>query len=261
MSDTTALPPLQGRVVLVTRPAHQSRRQATLIREAGGEPLLFPTLRIEALAGSTAASVALANLPECHYAIFISANAVEHGLASLASEWPPQVRVVAIGDGTAAALRAHGLVEVIVPSVATDSDGVLALPELDRLGGMRVLIFRGQGGRELLADTLRKRGAEVAYVECYRRVRPDQDPSALLQRWERGGIHAVTAMSGETLENLWTMIGARGQPLLLTTPLFVPHLAIAERAGRLGLTEVAVTAPGDEGIVRGLGAWFSLHVR
>jgi len=261
MSDAAAVPPLQGRVVLVTRPAHQSERQASLIREAGGEPVLFPTLSIEPLAGNTAASAALARLPECHYAIFISANAVNHGLALLACAWPPHVRVVAIGDGTAAALRTHGHLEVIVPSVAADSDGLLALPEFARPDGKRILIFRGQGGRELLADTLRKRGAEVAYVECYRRVRPEQDPSALLQRWERGGIQAVTAMSAEALENLWTMIAARGQPLLLTTPLFVPHPGIAERAGRLGLTEVAVTAPGDEGIVRGLSAWFSLHVR
>lgn len=258
---SAAAPPLQGRAVLVTRPIHQSGRQASLIRDAGGEPVLFPTLAIEPLIGNDAASLALARLPDFDYAIFISTNAVELGLALLAQAWPPQVRVVAVGDGTAAALRTHGFPDVIVPGVAADSDGLLALPELDRPSGKRVLIFRGQGGRELLAETLRRRGAEVAYVECYRRVRPERDPSALLDRWERGGVDAVTAMSGETLGNLWAMIGARGQRLLLATPLFLPHPGIAERAARLGLTEVAVTPPGDEGIVRGLSAWFSLHVR
>jgi uroporphyrinogen-III synthase len=68
-------------------------------------------------------------------------------------------------------------------------------------------------------------------------------------------------MSSETLENLWAMLGERGQRLLRSTPLLMPHANIAERATRLGLTEVAVTPPGDEGILRGLNAWFSLQAR
>jgi hypothetical protein len=149
----------------------------------------------------------------------------------------------------------------IVPLDGADSDALLAMPQLRDLRGKRVVIFRGEGGRQLLADELRERGAEVNYIECYRRVRPETDPSSLIARWEQGGLHAVTAMSGETLDNLWALIGESGQRLLRSTPLFVSHASIAERAAHLGLTEVAITPPGDEGILRGLSAWFSLKVR
>jgi uroporphyrinogen-III synthase len=66
-------------------------------------------------------------------------------------------------------------------------------------------------------------------------------------------------MSGETLSNLWDLVGERGRALLLNTPLFVPHARIAEAAARLGITDVAITDAGDEGLVRGLSAWFALR--
>jgi uroporphyrinogen-III synthase len=138
---------------------------------------------------------------------------------------------------------------------------LLVAPQLQNLDGKRVLILRGEGGREVLAEELRLRGADVTYAECYRRVRPRADPTAIISRWERGALQAVTVMSGETLDNLQAMLGSRGQQLLRTTPLFVPHASIAERARHIGLTEVVVTPPGDEGVVRGLCAWFSLRTR
>lgn len=261
MPKAGALEPLRGRAILITRPSHQSGRLASLIREAGGEPLLFPALTIEPPSDPGPARAVLERLDRCDYAIFVSSNAVEMGLALLTGPWPRHPRAVAVGEGTAAALRNRGLPGVIVSQASADSEGLLALPQLAGPQGKRILIFRGQGGREQLGDELRRRGADVAYVECYRRGRPASEPFELLQRWENGALHAVTVMSGETLDNLWLMIGARGQRLLSATPLFVPHSSIAERAARLGLTELAVTPAGDEGMLRGLAAWFSLHSR
>ena len=252
--------PLLGRAVLVTRPAHQAEKLARLVREAGGEAVLFPALAIESPADPAPVREILARLANFDLAVFVSPNAVEHGLALLEGAWPAGVPAAAMGEGTAAALRRYGVRSVIVPPGA-DSESLLETPQLKSLRGKCVLILRGEGGREVLAEELRQRGAEVAYAECYRRLRPRNDPAALIARWEQGGLHAVTVMSGETLDNLWDMLGSRGQQLLRDTPLFAPHANIAQRAAGLGLTEVAVTPPGDEGLVRGLSAWFSLHTR
>ena len=253
--------PLRGRAVLVTRPIRQTDKLVGLVNAAGGEAILFPALAIESPANPAPVTQLLAELAGFDLAIFVSSNAVEHGLALLARPWPAGVPIAAVGANTAAALRRRDLVCEVVPAGA-DSESLLAMPELSVLGeGKRVLILRGEGGREVLADRLRQQGAQVVYAECYRRLRPSTDATALIARWESGGLHAVTVMSGETLDNLWSMLGVGGQRLLRHTPLFAPHPNIGQRAAGLGLTEVAITPPGDEGVLRGLTAWFALHAR
>jgi uroporphyrinogen-III synthase len=261
MTNSSPAQPLRGRAVLVTRPVHQAEKLARLVSEAGGEAVLFPALAIESPADPAPVRELLASLASFDFAVFVSPNAVEHGLALLGRAWPAAVLVAAVGEGTAVALRRHGVISVIVPAGGADSESLLATPQLKSLRGKRVLILRGEGGREVLAEELRQRGAEVTYADCYRRLRPRADPSTLIARWEQGGLHAVTVMSGETLDNLWGMLGSRGQRLLRATPLFAPHANIAQRAACLGLTGVAITPPGDEGLLRGLSAWFSLHTR
>jgi uroporphyrinogen-III synthase len=259
---TIATPqPLRGRSILVTRPIHQTDKLVGLVKAAGGEAILFPALAIESPANPAPVSELLAELERFDLAIFVSSNAVEHGLALLARAWPDAVPIAAVGANTAAALQRHGLVCDVVPAGA-DSESLLAMPELTGLGeDKRVLILRGEGGREILADRLRQQGAQVIYAECYRRLRPRADATALIGRWESGGLHAVTVMSGETLDNLWGMLGEPGQRLLSRTPLFAPHPNIGQRAARLGLTKVAITPPGDEGVLCGLTEWFALHAR
>ncbi|HTS53839.1 MAG TPA: uroporphyrinogen-III synthase [Burkholderiales bacterium] len=261
MASSAPAQPLRGRAVLVTRSTRQAEKLAWLIGEAGGEAVLFAALAIESPADPAPVRQVLAGLASFDLGVFVSSNAVEHGLALLGGAWPAEVPAAAVGEGTAATLRQHGIASVIVAPGGADSESLLATPQLKSLRGKRVLILRGEGGREVLADQLRQRGAEVAYAECYRRLRPRTDPAALIARWEQGGLHAVTVMSGETLDNLWGMLGSRGRPLLRATPLFVPHANIAQRAAGLDLTEVAITPPGDEGVLRGLSAWFSLHAR
>ena len=257
----SAAQPLLGRAVLVTRPFHQAGNLARLIAEAGGEAVRFPALVIEAPADLARVRDVLSSLRSFDLAVFVSPNAVDYGFALLGSTWPPSVPVAAVGEGSAMALRRQGIITVIVPSLGADSESLLATPQLKNPRGKRVLILRGEGGRELLAEELRRRGAEVTYAECYRRVRPQTDPTPLIVRWEQGGLHAVTIMSGATLDNLWATLGPRGQRLLRDTPVFAPHAGIAERAGHLGLTQVAVTPAGDEGVLRGLSEWFSLRTR
>ena len=149
-----------------------------------------------------------------------------------------------------------------MPAVRFDSEALLDMAELDRIhvAGKRIIIFRGDSGRELLGEMLRKRGAFVEYAECYRRVRPEAEIAPLLAAWKRGEMNAVTVTSSEGLRNLWEMVGDSGRTWLENTPLFVSHERIAEVAWKLGFNRVLVTAVGDDGLVAGLQDYFSGHV-
>ena len=248
--------PLAGRAVLVTRPAHQAAALAQAVREAGGEAVEFPALAVEAVPGHELAA-ALARLAGADFAIFISPNAAQFGMAAIRSAGGLSrgTGVLAVGGGTARSLAAQGVAGVVVPD-GQDSEALLALPQLQDVAGRRVVIVRGVGGRPLLGDTLRARGARVDYLECYRRARPLADAAPLLARWQAGRIDAVTVTSAETLENLAALLGEAGTPLLARTPLFVPHEKIADAARRFGIAQVVATPAGDAGLVQGLVNWF-----
>jgi uroporphyrinogen-III synthase len=248
--------PLSGRTVLVTRPAHQAVALAQAIRAAGGTAFEFPALGVEAVSLDEL-SVPLARLAEADIAVFISPNAAQFGMAAIRASdaLPGAIRVFAVGPGTARALQAQG-VSGVITSNGQDSEALLALPQLQDVAGKRVVIVRGVGGRVLLAETLRKRGAQVDLMECYRRLRPQADAAPLLARWQVGGIDAVTVTSAETLHNLAALLGEAGMPLLAATPLFAPHEKIAEAARRFGIAHVVATSGGDDGLVDGLVNWF-----
>jgi uroporphyrinogen-III synthase len=252
-------PDLAGRRVVVTRPAGQAAHMAALIRTAGGEPLLYAALEIIEAADPGPALALIDQLETFDLAIFISANAVDKGLALVRArrDWPPGVRVATVGPGSARALRRHGFAAVIAPAERYDSEGLLALPELQQAAGRRVLIFRGEGGRELLGDTLAARGAAVEYAQCYRRGRPHADPAPLLAACARRELDAFTVTSSLGLANLHAMLGEAGRGCLQDTPLFVPHERIAAAARALGVRTVVLTAPGDAGLVAGMAAFFA----
>jgi len=247
---------LAGRTVLVTRPAHQTAALVQAIEAAGGQAFTFPALAIEAVPVADL-DTPLAQLREADSVIFISPNAAQFGMAAIhtAGGLPPAATVYAVGPGTARALQKHGINEVVVPA-GQDSEALLALPQLQQVAGRRVVIVRGAGGRALLAETLAARGAQVHFMECYRRMRPQADAAPLLARWQAGGIDAVTVASAETLHNLAAMLGDAGRPLLLHTPLFAPHEKIAESARRFGVVRVIATPGGDAGLMEGLLNWF-----
>jgi uroporphyrinogen-III synthase len=249
---------LAGRCIVLTRPLEQSTALAQLIGRAGGEALLFPALMIEPV-HDVALTQRVAELDAYHGVIFISPNAARHGVAAVRAtrEWPRGLKCYALGPGTARVLSDAGVHQVVIPA-AHDSEGMLRLPALNTVAGQRWLIVRGVGGRELLADTLRERGAVVDYAECYRRIRPETDAAPLVRRWATGGVHAVVISSAETLHNLAAMLGEAGAGYLAATPWFVPHEKIAAAARRFGIQTVIVTAGGDDGALQGLVNWFQI---
>ena len=141
---------LDGRGILITRPARQAAGLARQVAAIGGTPVIFPAIVILPPEDRAALERAQRDLACYDFAVFVSANAVEYGVGDPAA-WPPRLIALAPGPGTAAALAAVGVHNVRQPTTTMDSEGLLALPELESVSGKRVVIFRGGGGRELLA--------------------------------------------------------------------------------------------------------------
>jgi uroporphyrinogen-III synthase len=240
---------------VVTRPREQAGTLADLIQEAGGVAHRFPSIEIQPPADASAARALLERLDGFDLAIFVSPAAVEKGF-ELIRQWHPGLPAAALGAGTRSALARHGVGQIIVPQAGADSEALLALPELNGIAGKRILIVRGEGGREVLGDTLAARGARVRYAECYRRARPDADPGALLRAWSNGEVHAITISSSTGLANFVAMLGEPARRLLQQTAVFAPHQRVAGAANQAGAREVVIAGPGDAQVVERLVAYF-----
>lgn len=242
---------LAGRGIAITRPVEQAHALAGLITEAGGNPIPFPLLAIAPLQDYAAFDKTLSALADCDWAIFISSNAVQQGMPRLRQRYPalpPNLNFAAIGPATAAELGRHGIERVLTPQGRYDSESLLALPQMQAVRGKRCMIFRGVGGRELLAEQLTARGAEVVFAECYRRVNPQQDTGDLPRLWQNKQLHALVVTSSEALRNLLRL--ANDAAWLRDVLVCVNHPRIAETALRHGLRVAVTDAPGDEAMLQ-----------
>jgi uroporphyrinogen-III synthase len=249
--------PLHGRRIVVTRPRHQALGLSERIRAAGGVPVWFPTIDIEPLEDNSALDAALARLAEFDLAVFVSGNAVACACARLKEGWPASVPAGATGPGTAQTLAEHGVAQVITPPARFDSEGLVA--ELDRLGRkpQRVLVVRGEGGREYLADTLRARGAQVECVASYRRVPSLSDPAIIGRLAAAHELDGLVVASSEGGDRLIELLGADALPWLNSAPVFVPHARIETHLRARGLARVVLTEGGDAGLMAGMQSYFS----
>jgi uroporphyrinogen-III synthase len=237
--------PLEGWVVVVTRPAAQAARFAELVTAAGGRPLLLPTLEIERIELDAAARAR--RIPDdFDWTVYISSNAVEASLAQLPR--PTRTRVAAVGRATARALEQRGIAVAALPTTTSDSEGLLALDCFADLRGQRVLILKGHGGRTLLGDELARRGAEVVLGDVYQRRRADARPAALdaLRRACDAGHAAIAATSAEVLAALLELAPEAGCPRLRDATLVVPGERVAAAARELGWRGPVAVATGAE---------------
>lgn len=244
---------LQGARVLVTRAEHQAQGLIEAIRRAGGVAIAFPVLEIREVQSDELLSAA-SNIGQYDWAIFVSPNAVQMAMRRLdVRSFSPGIRIAAVGKATAAALEKAGVEKVFHPLERYDSEALLEIPELRNVCGAKIVIFRGDGGREHLGEALQARGAEVEQLTCYQRLKPEVDATALRALWENGQLDAASAMSGETVQNLLAMAGE----WIREVPLFVVHPRIKSIAEQLGFAEVVLTAGGDEGLLAGMVEWFA----
>jgi uroporphyrinogen-III synthase len=253
-------PALTGVRVLVTRPREQAEKLALLIEGEGGEAIRFPVIEIAEPRDTQALLAVIDRLDQFSLAIFISPNAVNRAMNLILARrgaWPRNVRIACVGRGSARELKHFDAENVIVPAGRFDSEALLELPELQQVTGHRIVIFRGEGGRELLGDTLKARGADIEYAECYRRTRPRADVTPLRDRWTRGEIDIVSFTSVDGLHNLFDMLGPAGQQWLTRTPVIVVSTRMAEVCRELGFkTEPLVTAQAsNEAILEAIKTW------
>jgi uroporphyrinogen-III synthase len=248
--------------VVITRPLAQAEPLAQRVRQLGHDAIVFPLLEIHPLPDPAALRAALAHLRDYAMAAFVSPNAIDAALA-LIPAWPLEVAIAVIGEGSRAALGAHGITSANARIVSprdtkrTDSQTLLEALDVTALRSRRVLVIRGESGRELLADALRAQGVHVDQVAAYRRAAPVLDAgrtNELRSLLDAGATWLIT--SSEAVRNLIDMTsraaGDEGVAKLQRHALVVPHARIAESAHALGFQHVVLTGSGDEQLVAAL---------
>jgi uroporphyrinogen-III synthase len=240
--------PLAGVGVAITRPSDQAKKLTSLIEAAGGHVILFPLIEIVGLDDYSQFEREIAHIVDYDWIIFISSNAVQHGMPHLLKHpIPSHLRFAAIGPVTASELQDFGIQNVLIPQGRYDSESLLSLTELQEMQGKNVMIVRGIGGREVLAETLKSRGAEVTFAECYQRINPQNNVNMLHQAWANQQLQAIVVTSSEAMRHLLDL--ASNEKWLKQVTLCVNHARIAEQATQLGLKVKIAEAPGDEAML------------
>jgi uroporphyrinogen-III synthase len=208
------------------------------IQNAHGRPIGFPALEILGPRDKEQVRARLSAVAGADLLIFVSRNAVRYAFPFMPGTLPLDLQIAAVGSATGQALADAGLEPTLVPR-RMDSEGLLELPALQDMQGRRVMIVRGDGGRELLKESLEERGARVEYIEVYRRRCPQRRPDNLIRGWHKM-VDAVTVTSGDILDNLFRMLGEEGGALLRTTPLVVVSERLAAYAAHAGCQRIHV---------------------
>ena len=220
---------LTGTGVLVTRPKHQSRELTDAIEAQGGYVFQLPVIDIKER-DAAAIKSGFADQPVPDIVIFVSRNAVMFGARIIE---PAKARIAAIGPATRSAIEQAGLETHIYAETGFDSEHLLQHPELENCNGKNVTIVRGNQGRELLADTLRARGAAVSHLAVYERTVAATDDDVLTQLasdWRAGSIDFVTVMSVDSLINLLKILPAECRELLEKSRLVTPSKRVIQTA-------------------------------
>lgn len=244
--------------VLVTRPlmrpeaqpASQKQELVSAIEAAGGHALHLPLIAIRKFTPQDNPSQLIAriqNLDNYQILIFVSTNAVQHGVFWIEQYWPQfpvGIQLVAIGPGTARLLTAALHQDVVHADAGVTSEDLLQHPLFTDVKGKRIGIVRGAGGRELLAQTLLQRGAAVDYLEVYERNLVPYKSRAFCEQLTRHRINVLTVSSGESLLHLAELLGDNKAEMSLL-PLLVPSQRVAEQAGALGFSHVIQAGGAD----------------
>ena len=245
--------PLTGIGIAITRPIDQAKKLSALITEAGGTPILFPLIEITPLADYGQFETVISDINDYDWAIFISSNAVQNGMPRLVKAGITKegifgsLKFAAIGPVTATELQCFGVKDVLIPQGRFDSESLLALPEMTNVFSKKILIVRGVGGRDVLAETLKARGAQVTFAECYQRINPQTNCDLLAQLWAEKNLHGIVVTSSEAMRHLLDL--ASDAEWLRNVTLFVNHARIAELPLQMGLNVTVADALGDEAML------------
>ncbi len=251
---------LQDLYIAVTRPVDQARSLCETIQQHGGFAIPFPLIAVSPLQDYQTFDQQITQLKTADWAIFISSNAVDFAMPRVLKKYgklPESLKFAAIGHQTAKALASYGVNKVLTPHTRFDSETLLALAEIQNVTGKSIAIFRGVGGRELMAETLKTRGANVYFAESYRRVNPQKNTELLDAQWRQNKLDAVIVTSSEAMRYLLEMAG--NAEWLRHITICVNHERIAELPRQLGLKVAVANAPGDEAMLQCLSQLIKHH--
>lgn len=269
---------MSAKTIVITRPSGQARQlsealQASLLKsgitkENSPKIISLPLLTIVPKIGGGLAHQISEILQSADLAIFVSPNAIECTMRLLEKSWQDLsnhlIPIGVMGGSSMAALKNHGIgvesspTKVILPQDNTqwDSEGLWA--ELQKLNWdwsiKKVIIFKGEGGRDWLADTLKNAGAQIEAISVYARVPLDLDSPA----WR--DIHEM-----DFAQSLWLLSSSEAVrylaqaklPLDLATAI-CPHHNIADATEHVGFGEVFTCEPGDNALIAASQAWLSI---
>ncbi|HKS33588.1 MAG TPA: uroporphyrinogen-III synthase [Enterobacteriaceae bacterium] len=235
--------------ILVTRPLPQGEELVSRLRALGRVAWHFPL--IEFTPGRELATLGerLAALTSNDLLFALSQHAVEFAHARLQQQrlyWPTAPHYFAIGRTTALALHTVSGQQIRYPHDREISEVLLQLPELQNIAGKRALILRGNGGRELLAETLAARGALVECCECYQREPVHYDGAQEAMRWHLRGVDTLVVTSGEMLQRLCELVPQQySETWLLRCRLLVVSERLAHLARELGWQNIHIADGAD----------------
>ncbi|MHC8369188.1 uroporphyrinogen-III synthase [Pseudomonas sp. ZT5P21] len=232
---------MTGWRLLLTRPADEAAALSEVLAQAGVFSSSLPLLEIEPIPASDTMREVIRQLDRYCAVIVVSKPAARMAVDLISQYWPqpPRLKWFSVGAATAQILDDHGL-DVSFPGEGDDSEALLELAPLREAVARpdpRVLIMRGEGGRELLAERLRELGASVEYLELYRRDLPQYPPAALPERIKAERLNGLVVSSGQGFEHLHQLAGDTWAQLA-QLPLFVPSPRVAELARAAGAQTV-----------------------
>lgn len=241
---------LSGLTVLVTRPSNQVERLRKALESCGAKILALPLIEIKPLVDTEAIQDLkdkVLELDSYRSLIFVSNNAVSFGGEVINNYWPQfpaGVDVIAVGPTTAKAASERLGCEVIQPSDGMTSEDILRLPQLADVGEQKIGIVRGQGGRELLANTLLERGAVVDYLEAYSRTPINYTATDFCKKLQGAGVNVLTVSSGESLDRLTDLL-VDNTEMMRELSLLAPSERVAAQAREAGYQRVHNTSGAD----------------
>lgn len=241
--------------VVITRPSHQTAEIKALVNEHQGHPIEFPLLEIKSKSQNRIFQDIVLRLENFDWAIFISSNAVQFGMPAIRNVFhtlPKSIQFAAIGPSTQKALKLFDVDHVLIPNENFDSEGLLATVEMNDIKHKKIVIFRGEGGRETLAETLRIRGAEVTYAECYERTFPQINLDLLKAFSDKMHISAILITSSEACKEFIRLSRLKDMNFLQDVLFIVNHPRMVNVLERESFMTFASDEPSDQSMMKKL---------
>ncbi len=215
---------------------HDSLRSAAA--RLGGHTLALSPWRV-ALRADTLTRAQLAHAAQGDRMIFTSPTAAEAAARLLDLQQLPEGCVVAVGEGTAAVLRRRGARDVQAPQ-RMDSEGLLALPRMQALAGLRVALVTAPGGRGVIAAQVVERGAQLQRVDVYERIALPISAAAIERLQALQGPSVLAVSSGEALEQVMPQLPPDLLQRWQRMPVVTASERLAQLAGAQGFLHVGV---------------------